>query len=423
MSELNQIVTGDIQTLAFGGEGILRHDGLVIFVPWAAPGDTLQCRLKRIKKSYAFGEIVEIQHKSPLRTHPKCPYFGTCGGCQLQHITYAAQLYEKRIWVEDALKRIGKFSSIQVTDVIPAEHPWAYRRHIDLHLHVIKNHYHAGYIAVDNKTLVEADQCVIFTPVEEKLLHEVQQVIPQLTPVSPDPGKLTLLKEHILHFHFKEMPQNASEVIQKAMRDYPDWKGVIVSSHRKTLHFGVINLSYEVDQLRFQFSTTVFMQNNPEQSVKIYRKILALAHGVPELLDLYCGIGISSLLLARQGSNVTGIEYNQKSIDFAKRNAETNHISNAHFETGAVEEIIHKISIPDFVIVNPPREGLDPKVIETLKLKKPKQIVYISCMPATLARDLRLLCEYNLYTIAECQPYDMFPQTAHVETLVHLKRT
>lgn len=419
--EINQIITGTVETLAFGGEGILRHEGLVVFIPFAAPGDLLRCRLKKVKKNYAFAEIVEIFQKSPHRISPRCPYFGVCGGCQLQHLSYEEQLHQKRIWVEDAFKRIGKFDNVIVPDVVPAAQNWEYRRHIDLHLQVIKTHYHAGYIAIDNRSLVEVDQCVIFTAQEEKILEEIQQIIPKFIPASLEPAKLTILKGYILHFHFKDLPTNAAEVIQKAMARYEDWKGVILSSHSKTLSYGAIEPTYAIDNLNFRFSTSVFMQSHPEQSLKIYFKICELAKGKNEILDLYCGIGISSLLLAKQGSHVKGIEYSQKSIDCAKRNAHKNHIINAHFQRGSVEEIIEDISVPNFVILNPPREGADAKVIEALRNKKPKEIVYVSCMPSTLARDLRLLCEDGLYQIVECQPYDMFPQTAHLETLVHLK--
>ncbi len=420
MTKPDQIVTGEINALAFGGEGILRHEGLVIFVPFAAPGDTIKCRIKRVKKSFAFGEIVEILHKSPHRTSPRCPYFGVCGGCQLQHLNYEEQLHQKRIWVEDALTRIGKFSELAVNNVIPATQNWEYRRHIDLNLHVVKNHYQAGYIGIDNHSLIEVNQCVIFTPAEDKILEEIHQTVHKFIPASLDPGKLTLLKGYILHFHFKDLPTNASEVIQKAMAHYSDWKGVILSSHSKTLTFGTTELSYEIDALKFRFSSTVFMQNHPEQSLKIYQKISEIAKHAPVILDLYCGIGISTLLLAKQGATVHGIEYNNKSIDLAKRNAHANHILNAHFQKAAVEEVIQSINVPDFVILNPPREGLDGKIIEVLKKRKPQEIVYVSCMPSTLARDLRLLCENDLYQIIECQPYDMFPQTSHVETLVHL---
>lgn len=418
MLQPNDLITGEIQSLAFGGEGILRHEGFVVFIPFAAPGDLVKCRIRRVKKSYGYGDLVEILRPSLQREKPRCPYFGRCGGCQLQHISYEGQLEQKKVWVEDALLRIGKFTDIPVAPVIPATPHWVYRRHIDLHLQPTERGYIAGYIEVDNRSLIEVKQCVIFVPPENPLLSQVQEVVKQLKPTCPDPAKLTLLKENVLHFHFKELPSNAAEVIEKAQVRYPNWKAVILSSSTKTLTFGKQELACTIDGLTFQFSSTVFMQNHPEQSLNIYRKINELAKNAPKILDLYCGIGISSLLLAKQGSSVTGIEYNQKSIDCALRNARTNHISNAQFQKGAVEEVISTLAIPDFVILNPPREGLDPRVIDRLKIQRPEQIVYVSCMPATLARDLRLLD----YQIALCQPYDMFPQTAHVETLMHLVR-
>ncbi len=426
MVKEEDLVTGKIESLAFGGEGILKIQGLVIFVPFTAPGDEISCLLTKIKKNHGFAKIENILAPSKDRTLPKCPYFGTCGGCKLQHIDYETELNTKRQWVKDAFNRIGNLTDIHVNPVTPSLKEYAYRRHVSLTLKKEDASCFAGYVTIDQSSLFQANECPIFVSQKDPVLKELQVLVKNFD-MNETHAKVTVLKDlegYILHFHFKNLPKNAKKIVEEFAKEKTSFKGIVLASQNEYFSFGKTTSEIDVDGLNITFTSGMFMQNNPEQSLNIYRHIEAIAKKeMPEeILDLYCGIGISSLMLARNGIQVTGIECNHTSIKMAVRNAKSNKIAHAKFIHAPVENALAKIKIPDFVIINPPREGLDSTVIEALKKKLPKRIVYISCMPSTLARDIKLLGKEN-YTVEDCTPYDMFPQTAHVETVISLVRT
>ena len=430
LMENETIIKGQIESLAFGGQGILRHQGLVIFVPFTAPGDIITCRILKLKPSFAIGELIQVDVPSPERVKPRCPYFGTCGGCQLQHLSYEEQLEHKRQSVADALKRIGKISADIDTKIVPAKQNWCYRRHVNLKLIQDGSGFKAGYTAVDNVTLLPVEVCPIFVDETNPILKQLQEVVAMFVSPQLNEGKVTILKQEqdkfLLHFHFKILPINVKEIIFQAMTRWNGWSGVIASSFEKTLSYGNTTCSMEIDDLKFIFSSQAFIQNHPEQSSNIYRYVSDLAKKAKasKILDLYCGIGCTTLMLAKQADQVIGIENNSDAIEMAKANAQLNQLPNAVFVKANVEKVIQKYlneARPDFVLVNPPRTGMDRQVIRALNERKPSQIVYISCMPSTLARDLRFLCEGS-YDLTSCIAFDMFPQTAHVETVVTLKK-
>lgn len=419
------IVTG----IASEGQGIIRQEGLVTFIPLTVPGDEIQYQITDRKKNFALGKLRHVIKASPERITPLCSYYGTCGGCQLQHINYAAQIAYKRQWIEEALRKIGKFAGIFVPPVAPANLQWAYRRRINLLLKCQNNAYHAGYVANDHKSLVEVETCPIFIEKDDPIIKNVQEICKKLTPADTTDGKVTILKSdlgYILHFHFKMLPSNADEVFSGFLKS-PSIGGILATSQKKSLQFGTIAASCTIDDLSFDFSPSTFIQNHPEQSLNIYKKITTIAEeaGAKRILDLYCGIGVSSLLLANQKMAVKGVELNPQSIKQANANAKKNGLSAfTEFIAADVEKVLKQLlenDQPDFIIVNPPREGLSPKVTQTLKASPAKTIVYISCMPSTLARDLKILCE-NTYEIASVDAFDMFPQTVHVETVVVLTK-
>ncbi len=426
MTETQDTITGTVENLAFGGSGILKQAGLVVFVPFTAPGDLVTCRITKRKKNFAQAELLSIDRPSPLRTSPPCPYFGTCGGCQLQHLNYGAQLEQKRLWVEDSLKRIGRLDIPPVPAVVPAELQWAYRRHISLNLTPVEQGYTAGYIAMDNTTLIAVNQCPIFAAPGEAVIEQLQELAQQLESLPGNFGKVTLFKgtagRYLCYFHFKRLPGNAKAIGESALRLYSCFQGIQFSAPKQSLTLGNTTVTLEIEGLSFQVSPRSFVQNHPEQSLNIYKALCAEAKSGQKGLDLYCGIGISSLFLARQGLDITGVENNPEAIKLARANAQHNGISTAHFVQGDVKAVLDQLlqeTQPDLVILNPPREGLDPEVIEILKKNAPTELIYISCMPPTLARDLHLLVG-GTYHIKKCQAFDMFPQTAHVETLVQI---
>lgn len=420
------MLEGVIENLAFGGQGILRHEGLVVFIPFTAPGDKVRFRITEKRKKFAYGELIEILEKSPSRILPHCPYFGVCGGCQLQHITEEMQLNYKRQWVEDAFRRIGHLSFDKVLPVISASE-WAYRRHITLHLKPAENHFQAGYIGTDHKTFVKVNCCPIFVPLENTVLKTIQEMLSTLESVPENEGKLTVFKLNtgcfLLSFQFKIVPKNVFFLKNWLNSTF---SGIAIHTPEKSFSWGSTEGLLEIEGLKFHFSPTSFIQNHPEQSLSIYRQILEIAtvKKAQTILDLYCGIGISSLLLSKRHLKVIGVESNANSINLAKKNSQINHISHAEFINNDVKKALPKLlkSLnPDLIILNPPRIGLDSSVINTINSHPPENIIYISCMPSTLARDLQLFGKER-FTIELIQPFDMFPQTSHIETLVLINK-
>lgn len=428
MLTVNQIVEGEIETIAFGGEGILRFQKFVVFIPFTAIGDKIACRITEVRRSFAKGTLIHIRHPGINRTAPRCPYFGICGGCQLQHLNEEAQLSYKKSAPADALKRIGHLS-FPAIQIIPASNNWAYRRHVTFHLKPKNGGFEAGYIGQDNHSLVVVKTCPIFNEPEDPILHELQQLVGKLSNPEGEEGRVTLLKNHrgqyILSFHFKDKFDIRQKTFQAALQHSPVWAGILLQKPNENIVLGDPFCEQQLDGLTFRFSPQTFIQNHPEQSAKIYRRMMQLAARFkhPHILDLYCGFGMTSLLLAKQNHLVTGIECNPQAIEFAKENAELNQLKNVWFLHGDVEKILPhwlKSHHAELIIVNPPRQGLSKKVVQMLIKAKPQAMIYISCMPSTLARDLNLLCEY--YEFKEGFAYDMFPQTAHVETMVYLER-
>lgn len=423
---IGDIVHGKIQSLAFGGNGILKlPDGYVVFAPFTAPEDQVRVKLINVKKNYAIGQLISIETESPFRVVPKCPYFGACGGCQLQHLEYSEQLRYKMESVKDALR---KFAGIEVNPFInPSEKVWAYRRHIYLQVRKGSEGFSAGYVAIDQKSLVKVECCPIFLASDDAALRDIQYFASRL--LGEQDGKVMVVKRSrdkiLLHFHFSKIPTNLFSEIEWAKKNFPRWEGVVVSAPGLFKTFGDIVLETELFGLKFRYSSSAFMQNHPDESIKIYEAIYQIVEEskAQKVLDLYCGIGISSLLLAKSLAFVMGIENNDEAIKLAKYNSKINGIKNALFLHANVEQALDRIkdkSPWEVVLVNPPREGLGKSVLEALLSLKPKEWIYVSCMPTTLARDLKQVLNAG-YQIKRCQAFDMFPQTGHVETLVHLK--
>lgn len=427
--EINDCIEGQIETLAYGGEGVLRAKGFVVFIPFTAPKDLITARITEVKKSFAKGTVVTIKKGGPNRTIPPCPYFGTCGGCQIQHLNDQEQNTYKLESVRDALKRIGHLH-VNSISFVPAQTKWAYRRHITLHLKPHQDTFEAGYIGVDNSSLIVINTCPIFNEKQDVVIRQLQNVVSQIPNPSKQSGRVTLLKatenRYILYFQFEsDFPQLNDSIFNNILQHNPLFTGILVSRGKKIESFGDPFTEIIQDDLIFRISPQTFIQNHPEQSSHIYRQICDLMKGseTRRILDLYCGFGMTSLLLAKQGHKVTGIECNGEAIKFAK---ESNHRNALHaqFILGDVNKLVSKIGKelhPQAILVNPPRTGLSKEVISNLLKIQPEDIIYVSCMPATLARDLALLCK-DCYRIHTCTVYDMFPQTAHVETVVHLMK-
>lgn len=423
MYKTDMRLNGAITTLAFGGKGILRSaDQFVVFVPFTAPGDLIECRLTRVKKNYAEGDLLKVITPSKDRVAPLCPYFGKCGGCQLQHLSYDAQSEYKRLNVEEAIRRI--YPDVHVT-LSKATKIWGYRTHVTMTLKPEAAGYQAGYFTVDNKTLIEAVVCPIFCSSNDPVLSTLNAMAHELIPQDRFDGKVKVIKDknqkYVFNFHFKKLPSNFAATAKKYLSEHV--AGISGNSIKETVTFGKITTSILVDGKKFFTHPDAFLQAHPEQSALIYSEIKNIFQNVQLLIDLYSGIGITSILAAPLVKEVIGVEYNKKAVELAKMNAKSHNAGNATFKAMKVEDEIQSCLMknPEAAIVNPPREGLDPFVAKCLAESKIQRLVYLSCQPATLARDLHVFKE-NGFAISKAQAFDMFPQTGHIETLVTLKK-
>ncbi len=418
------MIRGNIDTIAFGGQGILRDDGYVIFVPFTAPGDTVEIELVRKKKQHGEGKLLRVVTPSPLRSHPLCPYFGTCGGCQLQHITAEAQREIKRQFIQDSLGRIAA-ASIAIPPIIPSKQTWGYRKHIRMNIRDGA----AGYIGYQHNTFVPVDQCPIFHDANDPILIDVQAFIKKISWEKTPMASVRIFKtqgQYILVFNCSpRLPDNLLEQAVQALKLHPSWRGILLSAPKQKLSVGNVECRFELLDLNLQFSPFGFIQNNPEQSESLYRFILdQIPQGATKALDLYCGIGATSLLLAKQGIHTVGIESHPETVKMAIQNAKDNGIKCVEFHCGKAEtlaSVFLKKNSFDLVLLNPPRTGLDDQLIDELLSACPKNLIYVSCMPPTLARDLRRFLEKG-YRIEQVQGFEMFPQTTHVETVVKLSQ-
>jgi 23S rRNA (uracil1939-C5)-methyltransferase len=422
------MIAGQIESIAFGGNGVLKNEGLVIFVPFTAPQDQVTVEIKTKKKNFALGSLLSISVPSPDRVDPVCPYFGTCGGCQFQHLNYSAQLEIKRRFIRDAFQRIAKLS-LPIPPIIPAPRSYNYRCHITLRLKPQTNGFQAGYTSWDHQQFIPVAQCPIFCRSDDPIFSHVHHLLEQLDHKGIEEATLRLFKtegKYLLVFHFfPKIPDNIN-ICQDMLSTHANMQAVLIQSPQEKMTFGKPVCQIESLGLEASFSPQGFVQNFPEQRDTMYRTILAdVPRHITKILDLYCGIGITSLLFAQSGKTVIGIESNPESIAIAKQNAERNGITTATFYQNKVEEkaaALLQTFHPESVLCNPPREGIDSSLLQALCAEQVPYIQYLSCMPSTLARDLKMFVEKG-YTIEKIQGFDMFPQTTHVETLVLLKRT
>jgi 23S rRNA (uracil1939-C5)-methyltransferase len=419
------VITGTIESIAFGGNGILKDNGLVVFVPFTAPQDQATIALTQKKKNYARGSLLVLNSPGPDRTEPACPHFGSCGGCQFQHIAYPAQLKIKQRFLEDALQRIAKLA-IPIPPIVPAPHPYHYRCHITLRMKPRAQGFQLGYTGHDNTTFIPITTCPLFCPKQDTILADAQHLVSKLHSTGINQATLRLFKHsdgYLLAFQFSPHCPANIELCEEALRTYPRIQAILIQSPLETHTFGTPQCHTASLGIHAAYSPYGFVQNYPEQRDAMYQKILDdLPSDAAKILDLYCGIGMTSLLFASQGKTVIGIESNPECIAMAEQNAKHNALTNVSFHRKKAEESAPILATfqPDSVLCNPPREGLDPSVIEALTAHRIPYIQYLSCNPATLARDLKLLIQSG-YRVEKLQGFDMFPQTTHVETLVLLR--
>ena len=462
-----QMLELQIDGLGHDGEGVGRAQGFTFFIPGAIPGDQVLAVVKQVKKNYGFAEVVKVISPSLDRVMPECSAFNRCGGCALQHMGYQAQLRWKRQRVVDALQRIGGFSDPVVHETIGMAQPFRYRNKGQYPVTLSGEQLVAGFYAKGSHEVVVCQDCLIQHPLNNRIVSEVSRLAMEfgLDAYNEHTGQGFL--RHILIKTGFETGEALCVLVTNG-RDFPEGDGdakdskVDRNSRRSGAEFGrrlqqavpelvgvVQNINTQktnvilgdetrtlwgrdalIDELcglQFKISARSFFQVNPLQTAVLYNKALEYAalNGTETVLDLYCGIGTISLLLAGRSRQVIGVEYVEDAVVDARNNAEMNGISNVDFYAGDAGTVLENLAGEginfDVAVLDPPRAGCDAKVLRILANLKVPRIVYVSCNPASLARDLKLLAEMG-YGLKEAQPVDMFPQTSHVETVVLMSR-
>jgi tRNA/tmRNA/rRNA uracil-C5-methylase (TrmA/RlmC/RlmD family) len=361
-----------IDDIAFGGEGVGRVNDFVVFVPFVLVGEAVEVEIIELKKHFARAKLLRVEKPSSERAEPACRYFGKCGGCQYQHVEYAAQLRLKQKQIADLFERVGKFSPDLVAAVIPCPQPFGYRNRIMVRSQWNKpeQKLNIGFIRWDCGLVEDIEECKIAEPA---------------------------LNEQLQHVRAHPPPRGGLKVV---LRTLPE------------------NWDVPPDS---------FFQNNfflLPKLVETVREFLSAA-GSRHLVDLYCGVGFFGIELADAVESFMGVEYDQRAIKSARRNAAARQISNGEFVAQAVEDILPELGKrfspqTTTVLLDPPRKGCLPQTLNMLRETRPAQVIYVSCHPATMARDLNILCADGVFSLARVQPLDMFPQTQHVECVAAL---
>jgi tRNA/tmRNA/rRNA uracil-C5-methylase (TrmA/RlmC/RlmD family) len=370
VGETLTLIIGDV---AFGGEGVARLGDFVIFIPFVAVGDEVEARITEVKRHFARARLVRVIRSSQERVQPLCPYFGQCGGCQYQHLSYPSQLRLKQKQVSDLLERIGGLNPQVVTEVVPCPQTYGYRNRVMIRSQwdKFKQGLNIGFIRADNRLVIDIEACKI---AEDPLNEKISQVRAE----PPPKGGLKIVLR---------IPPKGWEVP-------PD----------------------------------SFFQNNFFLLPKLVETARAQLKqsGSRYLLDVYCGVGFFAIELGNLVERFAGVEYDRQAIRAARHNAAARGHANGEFIAGKAEELL-----PDLltrfephtttVLVDPPRKGCAPELLEGLRQTRPAQVIYVSCDPATMARDLNVLCCGGVFNVAQVVPLDMFPQTAHVECVADLR--
>ncbi|AFY35169.1 23S rRNA (uracil(1939)-C(5))-methyltransferase RlmD [Calothrix sp. PCC 7507] len=442
-----ELIEVTIADLSDTGDGVGRYDDRVVFIPDTVPGDRAIVRLLHVKPKYAHGQLQQLLTPSPHRLRPSCIVADKCGGCQWQHIDYEFQLAAKRNQVIQALERIGGFMQPPVDPVLVAASSLGYRNKSTYPLgKSATGQVQAGYYQKASHQLVNLNQCPVqdsrLNPILAQVKQDIQQQGWPIYDENRHQGQIRHLSlrigrrtgEMLLTLVVKDwnLPRIAHQA-QEWLKSYPGLMGVSLNrnSDRTNAIFGnetrciagVPYLQEKFAGLEFQIRPETFFQVYTEAAEALLAVIQSELNlqGHEVLVDAYCGIGTLTLPLAQQARQVTGLEVQAAAVSQAILNAQHNGIHNITFQVGAVEKVLPNLGIiPEVVLLDPPRKGCDRAVIETLRQLKPSRIVYVSCKVATLARDLKLLCQEGLYTLTRVQPADFFPQTAHVEAAAFL---
>lgn len=447
----NQLIQLSITGMTAEGFGVGRHQGMAVFVPLTAPGDLAEVRVVKLEKRYAYGRLERLLSPSPHRIEPNCPVFAQCGGCCYRHIKYPAELQIKEERVRDALSRIGGFSDLTLRPILAASSRDGYRNKALLPLGIDKNgSLQMGFYAVNSHRIVNCEDCRL-QPEEFRLAMDVfrkwsEQYGDPVYDEASHSGRMRRLYLRKGESSGELMVcvvvngnglHHEAELISMLREALPSLASVVINSNRERTNvalgkkcrtvFGTDTIRDTLCGLEFHLSPLSFYQVNRSQAERLYGQTAEYAAltGAETLLDLYCGTGTIGLSMARRARKLIGVEVVPEAVENAKMNAEINGINNAEFlcsdASQAAKLLAERGEKPDIIILDPPRKGCGEDLIETVASFAPERIVYVSCDPATLARDLKKFAELG-YPPVEATPVDMFPGTAHVEVVCLLSK-
>ena len=445
-----QTVEVTVTGLGSTGEGVGKVNGFTVFAHGGLPGETVKVKLESVKKTYAMGRVVDILQTSADRCEPVCPIYEECGGCQLQHLNYEAQLKIKTQQVKDALTRIGHLKHVEVLPTLRATEPTFYRNKMQFPVATTEGQLVIGCFAAATHRVVDVNNCFIQKEKNNKIIGVVREWMQKYHIPAYNEDKGTGIVRHVMGrvgVHTGDVMvvlvtatydiPHVKELTKMLRDNIPGLKSFIQNINKRHTNvimglkdrviYGKSTIRDTLGTLKFNISAQSFFQVNSEQAEKLYNKAVEFAGltGKEIVFDVYCGTGTISLFLAKHAKAVYGIEIVPPAITDARRNAEDNHCDNATFLLGdaaqKLPELLEQGIKPDVVLLDPPRAGCEERVLSSIVHVKPKRIVYVSCNPSTLARDLAYLSSHG-YNVPIVQPVDMFPQTAHVETVTLLQR-
>lgn len=447
----NDLVTLEIEDCGIDGEGIGKADGFTVFVKDAVIGDTVTAKIIKAKKNYGYGRLMEVLKPSPYRVEPKCEFARQCGGCQLQALSYDQQLVFKTNKVKGHLERIGGFTDIPMEPIIGMDELFHYRNKAQFPVGRNKEgKIVTGFYAGRTHNIIENRDCALGVAENKEVLDRVIAHMEKygIEPYNEATGK-GLVRHILIRYGYftkevmvclilngNKIPKE--EQLVRSLCEIPGMTSITINVNKKhsnvilgeeiCLLWGQEYITDRIGDISYQISPLSFYQVNPMQTQKLYAKALEYAdlHGEETVWDLYCGIGTISLFLAQKAKFVRGVEIVPAAIENAKENAKLNGLENTEFFVGKAEEVLPREYkkngvYADVIVVDPPRKGCDETLLETMIEMNPERIVYVSCDSATLARDLKYLCERG-YELRKVCPVDQFGMTVHVETVVLLSQ-
>ena len=447
----NDLVTLEIEDCGIDGEGIGKADGFTVFVKDAVIGDTVTAKIIKAKKNYGYGRLMEVLKPSPYRVEPKCEFARQCGGCQLQALSYDQQLVFKTNKVKCHLERIGGFTDIPMEPIIGMDELFHYRNKAQFPVGRNKEgKIVTGFYAGRTHNIIENRDCALGVAENKEVLDRVIAHMEKygIEPYNEATGKGLVRHVLIRYGYFTKevmvcLILNGNKILKeeqlvKSLCEIPGMTSITINVNKKRsnvilgeeirLLWGQEYITDRIGDISYQISPLSFYQVNPMQTQKLYAKALEYAdlHGEETVWDLYCGIGTISLFLAQKAKFVRGVEIVPAAIENAKENAKLNGLENTEFFVGKAEEVLPREYkkngvYADVIVVDPPRKGCDETLLETMVEMNPDRIVYVSCDSATLARDLKYLCERG-YELRKVCPVDQFGMTVHVETVVLLSQ-